>query len=186
MNPTEQVSNAMIESPLDRQLLAGNAESLFESAFERFRPRGYAIAAHILGDQDEAHDILQEAYLRAKSGITSLRQETKLDAWLLRIVVNLSLKQLRRQKMRRYVSVFLATPMPSRTIDLQAAASEEVQRLRTKLDTLSPKQRTVFTLRFLHEMSLDEIAQATGLSLPTLKTHLLRATKQLRKCMNGG
>lgn len=154
--------------------------------FQGCRGRAHSVALQITGDPEEAADVVQEAFLRAGRGLHRFRGEGTLEAWVLRIVVNLALKSLRRQRLRRRVGPLLSSlgwggRQPA--ADWLAGCAEELRQLADALDRLPPRQRAVFVLRHGHDLSVAEVAGLLGLSVPTVKTHLLRAVERLRREM---
>ena len=150
-------------------------------AFDAFGRRGYAVALHITGDAEEAGDLVQEAFLRARRNLGSFRGQGSLQGWLLRIVVNLSLKHLRRRSVRQRLRHLVPWPRAQPSADWLVDCDQRLRRLAGALDQLPARQRTAFVLRHAHELSTAEVADAMGVAVPTVKTHLLRATERLRK-----
>ena len=146
------------------------------------RDRGHAVALQITGDAEEAADLVQEAYLKARRGLDGYRGECPLQSWLLRIVVNLSLKHVRRQQIRRRLRYLVPIwPEPRRQADWLVDCDERSRRLAGALDLLPGKQRAAFVLRHAHGIEVREVAQLMDVSVSTVKTHLLRATERLRR-----
>lgn len=152
-------------------------------AFEGHRDRAYAVALHITGDAEEAADLLQEAFLRAKKTLGSFRGDSALHTWLMRIVVNLSLKHVRRQEIRRRLRYLVPSPPRPPSAEWLVGSSERTQRLAAALQRLPARQRAAFVLRHVHDLSTNQVAQVMSVSVPTVKTHLLRATERLRREM---
>ncbi len=149
---------------------------------EACRDRGFAMALHITGDAEEAADVVQEAYLRARRGLDAYRGECPLRSWLLRIVVNLSLKQVRRRQVRRRLRYLVPIwPEPRRQADWLVGCGEQLRQLAGALEQLPGKQRAAFVLRHAHGLDVAEVARLMDVSASTVKTHLLRATERLRK-----
>src|SRR3989339_378650 len=174
---------ALNESAIAKPALAftgkTHVDNSFQATFQKFQDRGYRIALHIVGDPEEAKDIIQETYLKASSNLHQLHQIESMEGWLSKIVVNLSLKFLRRQKIRRYLLPLLPLPTPAPSLAAQAELKEAVRSLTSALERLPAKQRAAFVLKYIQEMSLEEISQCLGIRVSSVKTHLLRATKQL-------
>ena len=152
------------------------------AAHEACRDRGHAMALQITGDAEEAADLVQEAYLRARRGLDSYRGDCPLESWLLRVVVNLSLKHVRRLQVRRRLRYLVPIwPEPRRPADWLVGCDEQLRRLAGALERLPGKQRAAFVLRHAHGLPVAEVARLMDVSASTVKTHLLRATERLRK-----
>ena len=151
-------------------------------AHQACRDRGFAIALQITGDAEEAADLVQEAYLRARRGLSGYRRDCPLQSWLLRIVVNLSLKHVRRQQVRRRLRYLVPIwPEPRRQADWLVGCGEQLRQLASALDELPGKQRAAFVLRHAQGLPVAEVARLMDVSESTIKTHLLRATERLRR-----
>jgi RNA polymerase sigma-70 factor (ECF subfamily) len=150
-------------------------------AFERCRNRGHAIAVQITGDPEDAADLVQQAFLQAQRGIGSFRAEGTLEAWILRIVVNLSLKLLRRRKVRQALRHLIPVGEPPASVEWLVGCREELRWLGRALERLPARQRAAFVLRHAQGLSVIEVAGLMELSVPTVKTHLMRATERLRR-----
>ena len=157
-----------------------------DRAHEACRDRGHAMALQITGDAEEAADLVQEAYLRARRGLRRYRGESSLQSWLLRIVVNQSLKYVRRQKVRRRLRYLVPLPRRPRQADWLVGCDRQLRQLAGALEQLPGKQRAAFVLRHAHGLPVVQVAELMEVSVPTVKTHLLRATERLRKIVKSG
>jgi RNA polymerase sigma-70 factor (ECF subfamily) len=141
-------------------------------------------------DADVAQTLTQETFLRAWSTRYAFRGECSVSTWLTRIALNLLRDHTRtgRFKFWRRVSASsvdateIAPFLPSRDspLDSRIIASEQIAQIWRIVDDLSPRQRSVFLLRFVEGMELTEIASATGIPLSTVKSHLYRALAAVR------
>lgn len=166
--------------PVDEDRAVTTSE--LDQAYQACRDRGFAMALQITGDAEEAADLVQEAYLRARRGLGGYRKECALRSWLLRIVVNLALKHVRRQQVRRRLRYLVPSwPKPRRPADWLVGGGEQLRQLAGALDKLPGKQRAAFVLRHAHGLPVAEVAGLMDLSPSTVKTHLLRATERLRR-----
>lgn len=163
----------------------------FPSLVERTRQKAFWMARDLLGDAAEAEDLAQEAYLRAYQRWDDFRGEAKRDTWLFRIVINLCLSHQRRRSIWRRISDWMhAMPQdaplyqsPKRSTDPQnlLEAKHSNQAIQEAMTQLPTGQRTAFVLRYLHELSIQEIAEMTGSAPGTIKCHLFRALKAMKK-----
>jgi RNA polymerase sigma-70 factor (ECF subfamily) len=172
---------------------ASNGDELaFECIMRRHNRLLFRTARSILKSDDETEDALQEAYLRAWCALSTFRADARLSTWLVRIVINESLGRLRR---RRAQVIPLDTAMdlaehqteawmeddPDRRPD-HAAMRGEVRRLmETRIDMLPNVFRTVFMLRAVEELSVEEIAVALRVSDPQDRADLIAYLKHVNE-----
>ncbi|HEX2135300.1 MAG TPA: RNA polymerase sigma factor [Microvirga sp.] len=186
---------------LDEQSLVARARQRDGAAFglimQRHNRRLYRVARSILGDDSEAEDAVQEAYVSAFAHLPEFRGDARLSTWLTRIVIN---EALGRQRQRRPTIALtdvdkindqgearvIVLPTARQDGDPEAAAARaEVRRLLERaVDGLPEPFRVVFVLRDLEEMSVEETASHLGLRPETVKTRLHRARRLLRQSLN--
>jgi RNA polymerase sigma-70 factor (ECF subfamily) len=145
-------------------------------------------------DADAAHTITQDTFLRAWSARASFRNECAVSTWLMRIAMNLLRDHTRTERFRFWkraaaTSVDIADPavhltQPGSSIESRLIASEQMALVWDTVAQLSARQRSIFILRFVDEMELADIAVATGLPVPTVKSHLYRALNNIRSRHN--
>jgi RNA polymerase sigma-70 factor (ECF subfamily) len=162
----------------------------------RYNQKLYRTARSILRDDAEAEDAVQEAYLIAYRSLPGFRGDATLSTWLVRIAVNESLGRLRR--LRRSAEVIPMSvddtdvPMQENMPDESHAAAPEVQALRgevrklieSRIDKLPDAFRTVFVLRAVEEMSVEETAAALDIPEATVRTRFFRARSLLRESLS--
>lgn len=170
-------------------------QSAFESLMRAHNGRLFRVARAILKDDAEAEDALQDAYLDAYRHIDTFRGDSQLGTWLVRVVANHALMRLRRQKRDRNVIPFGTTEredadrvseMADPTTELPQAATlrAEVRKmLERRIDELPMSFRTVFVLREVEEMSVEETAEALGIPAATVRSRLFRARGLLRAAL---
>src|SRR5271170_4980657 len=151
----------------------------------QYRARVLRLVALSLDDPDEAASVTQDCFLRAYDTRAQYRGQCAVSTWLLQIAYNLMRDRVRTRKFQfwrrartRAIDVSeIAGQLPSgaSSSESQLLARERVEQVRAALAQLSPRQRSVFVLRFIEEMELPEIVMATGMNLATVKTHLYRA-----------
>lgn len=144
-------------------------------------------------DIDLAETLTQECFLKAHRSWSSFRGESSAMTWLMRIAINLEKDYWRnrriqfwRQTRSNAVDLDEASewlPSGERSAEARLMAKEQVKAVWRVVAGLSARQRTVFLLRYVEEMELEEIAQATGLSAGTVKAHLSRALAKVREEM---
>jgi len=165
----------------------------FRAIMQRHNRRLYRIARSVIGDDSEAEDVLQEAYMRAFGGLMSFRGESSFATWLSRIVLNEALGRLRRRRAKPEVQLPgneqqasadvipfpLANPDPERA----TAQREILVLLERAIDELPEDFRTVLVARMVEGMSIEETASVFGLRAETVKTRVHRARTLLREAL---
>lgn len=189
------VSSRMPEDELIARAAAGEGAA-FEVLMRRHNRLLYRTARSILKDDAEAEDAVQDAYLRAWHALPGFRTESKLATWLVRIVANEALARLRRTSA---AVIPLEAAMTSTEPDTQAALTEAPERspestvaraqvralLETRIDLLPEIYRSVFMLRAVEELSVEEVAQVLGMPEATVRTRFFRARALLREGLAG-
>lgn len=182
---------ALDELTLVRMAKQGDL-SAFGELVKRYERRVYRTARHIVQNDEDAEDVLQEAVLKAFEHLDSFQEQSKFYTWLVRIAVNESLMKLRKRKSDRSVSLDESIETDEEPIVREIAVwddnpeqrysqSEMREILDEAIDSLKPIFRTVFILRDVEELSTEETAEALGLSIAAVKSRLLRARLQLRE-----
>jgi len=169
----------------------------------RYQKKVYQIAYQMLdGDEQEAQDRTQDAFLKAFRKIKQFKGEASFYTWLYRIAVNTCLDARRRR--RRWKEIFFPWRLEKRKDETAPASLEEYPDKNTHsnplstvrkrqldndvkqaMNTLSERQRSIFQLKIFNEMSIPEISQMMNLAEGTVKTHLFRATRVIRKNLRG-
>ncbi|MBE2234798.1 MAG: sigma-70 family RNA polymerase sigma factor [Anaerolinea sp.] len=156
----------------------------------------YAVALRIMGDPDEAEDVVQDAFISACGKVASFEGRSKLSTWLYRITTNAALMRLRK---RRDDTVSLDEPQVGDDGDLlprqlgdweidpgrQALSSELRQEMEAAVESLPPSLRAAFVLRDIQGLSTQEAAEALEISETALKVRLHRARLALRERLAG-
>jgi RNA polymerase sigma-70 factor (ECF subfamily) len=166
----------------------------FEALMRRHNGRLFRVARAILKQDADAEDALQDAYLNAYRHIGKFRAEAELATWLTRIVVNQCLMRLRRQKRDGVVTPFRADEddaLPEVEVEDDKSESPpaatlrgEIRRiLERRIDELPVNYRTVFVMRDVEDMSVDETARCLSIPPATVRTRLFRARALLRESL---
>jgi RNA polymerase sigma-70 factor (ECF subfamily) len=166
-------------------------EFAFECIMRRNNRLLFRTARSILKSDAEAEDALQEAYLRAWRALATFRADAKLSTWMVRIVINEALGQLRRHRARIIpmgTAMEWTDPQTSESPDdhpdhqpEQVSGRAELRRLMEAcIDKLPEAFRTVFVLRAVEELSVEEVAAALGVPETTVRTRFFRARRLLR------
>ena len=166
------------------------AEQDFASVVATHRPQIFRFLLASTRDVDLAETLTQDCFLKAHRNWSSFRGDSSAMTWLMRIAINLQKDNWRNRRLRFWrqtrtnaVDVDEASdwlPSGERSAEQQMLAREQVAHVWRSVDKLSERQRTVFLLRFVEELELREIADATGLSEGTVKAHLSRALSRVR------
>jgi RNA polymerase sigma-70 factor (ECF subfamily) len=139
------------------------------------------VAYRVLGDYAEAEDATQEAFVRAWRGLPSFRSQAQFTTWLYRIVHNLCLSRLpglqRELLQTEPLEDVVSSPAPCPSALFEAR--EQVAFLHAELNRLPETYRVVLTLRYLQNLSYDEIATVLNVPMGTIKTHIHRARRLL-------
>jgi len=167
----------------------------FSTVVTTHRPQIFRFLLASTRDVDLAETLTQECFLKAHRNWASFRGESSAMTWLMRIAINLQKDHWRNRRMQFWrqtqtnsVDLDEASewlPSGERSVEQQLLAREQVKRVWQSVEGLSERQRTVFLLRYVDELELSEIAQATGLSEGTVKAHLSRALGRVRAEMKG-
>ena len=164
----------------------------FSELVNRYERRIFRLAKRITQNDEDAEDVLQEAFLKAYQNLESFQGNSKFYTWLVRISVNEALMKLRKRKTDKTVPLDEPMDTGEETVQREIAvwegnpedrySQEELHGiLEEAIDSLKPVYRTVFVLRDVEEMSTEETAEALNLSIPAVKSRLLRARLQLRE-----
>ena len=163
----------------------------FGMVAEKHRPQVFRFLLAASRDVDIAEALTQECFLRAHCSWARFRGDANVATWLTRIAMNLLKDNWRNQRLRFWRNVrsnsvemddardWVASRESSP--EAQAIARQRVARVWKAVEGMRGRQRTVFVLRFVEEMALGEIANATGLCEGTVKAHLSRALKKVRE-----
>ena len=155
---------------------------LFEVLMRRHNQRLFRAARAILGDDAEAEDVMQDAYVRAYSHLRQFEGRAAFATWLARIAVNEALA--RRRRRTRFVGLDGEAALvagPGRTPEEGAADRELAALLEGAIDALPASYRVVFVLRELEGLDTRETAESLGIPEATVKTRLHRARTLLRE-----
>jgi len=175
--------------------IRGQEESAFEALMRRYNGKLFRVARAILRDDADAEDALQDGYLEAYRRIGDFRGESQLTTWLTRIVINQALMRLRRQRRDRVVVSFGERRAEGErgAIDVadeksesptSAALRAEVRRiLERRIDQLPVAFRTVFVMREVEDMTVEETAACLSIPAATVRTRLFRARALLRAAL---
>lgn len=174
-------SLALSDEQVVAQVCAGD-RAIFEVIMRRYNQRLFRAARAILRDDDEAEDVLQEAYVQAYTHLGGFEGRARLSTWLTRIVVHEALRRVRR---RQRLADGAIVEQPPTTLDPEKVAGDrELARvLEHAIDELPEAFRTVFVLRVVERLDVAETAACLGIADATVKTRLHRARALLRRTL---
>jgi RNA polymerase sigma-70 factor, ECF subfamily len=167
----------------------------FEQLIQKYDRNVFRIAQHITQNREDAEDVVQDAFLKAYQNLNKFQGNSKFYTWLVRIAVNEALMRLRKRKADKTVSMDEDVEtedgsMPREVADWSPnpeqlyGQSELSDILGKTIQGLPAGFRTVFVLRDVEGLSTEETAEMLGLSVPAVKSRLLRARLQLRERLN--
>ena len=148
----------------------------------------YTLAFRLVGNEEDARDVVQETYLRAYKGIGRFRGDAQFTTWLYRITANCASTHLGKRKKHRHdelpedtMAGALADTDATRDPQASAVASNLRERLTLALEDLPPKLRSVVVLRDVYDLPHEAIAAELGISETAAKVRLHRARRKLRE-----
>lgn len=173
------------DAELIRAVLDGRTEAYAELV-RRHRDAQFRYALRMLGDRDDADDVLQSAFVRAFRSLASCRDPEHFGAWLRRIVVN-ECRTLGTAKGRREARLV----RDERVLDGLEGNEEDgeegidLELVQQALDRLTPDLREAFLLKHVEDQSYEQMMEITGAGLSALKMRVKRAVEQLREQLEG-
>jgi RNA polymerase sigma-70 factor (ECF subfamily) len=151
-------------------LVEDTADQVF---FARVAPIVNGLVWSMLGPDSEREDIAHEAFIRIFRGRAALRNSDSVEAWAARVTVNTVKNELRRRRLRRWVSFdFWSDDPPLRTHVEDLQGRELVRAAFRVLERLPTNERVALSLRLFHDVEVEEVARLTGCSLRTTKRRL--------------
>jgi len=170
----------------------GGDQAAFTALVDHYQRKIYRIGKNITQNNEDAEDVLQETFLKAYEHLAGFQGNSKFYTWIVRIAVNEALMKLRKRKGDRFVSLDEPIETGEEEVKREIAvwednpeqrySREEMQHILDEaVDDLKADFRTVFVLRDIEELSTEETAEALGISVPAVKSRLLRARLALRE-----
>jgi RNA polymerase sigma-70 factor (ECF subfamily) len=179
------------ESVLVAQAREGDMQA-FTALVRRYEGKIFRLAMHVTQNREDAEDVLQETFMKAYEHLDQFKGDSKFYTWIVRIAVNQALMKLRRRRTDKTVSMDETIDTGEDTVVREIAdwGEDPEQRfsrdelgeiLDGAIESLDPIYRSVFVLRDVEDLSTEDTAEALGLSVPAVKSRLLRARLQLRE-----
>ena len=192
MDLSEMATDAVPAMPVEMQSKEA-ARDHFDSLVREHQQRIFRLLLSILRDRDAAETLTQDCFVKAFQGWSSFRGEAQVGTWLTRIAVNLARDTMRNRRLMFWRRVSrnaqdaadLAGVLadPRSTAEQRLLSRERLDSVWAALAKLSLRQRTIFVLRFVQEMEMEEIAHVLRLRPGTVRLHLFRAVHAVQKAV---
>ncbi|SDE12119.1 RNA polymerase sigma-70 factor, ECF subfamily [Paenibacillus sp. UNCCL117] len=174
------------------KLARGGDRAAFAELVELYKDKIFHLAYRMLHNRHEAEEIVQETFLRVYTNLERYDDQQKFSTWIYRIGTNLCIDRLRKRKISYSLDAemsdgeggsdwYATLASQDRTPDQQVALSETQAQIRESIDALPEKYKAVVILRYLQDLSLQEISDALSMPVTTIKTRLHRGREYLRK-----
>jgi len=181
------------DQKLVKRTLHGDTRA-FEELVETYQNKVYTLAYRYMGNEDDANDMSQEAFIKSFRSLKSYKGDASFGTWIYRITTNVCLDELRHRK-RRVVPISLDEPLATvdgneveREIPDSSLAADKIyeqkefsQHIQLLLDKMKPEHKSVIVLRDVMELSYEEIAAVLDCSIGTVKSRISRARNILQK-----
>jgi RNA polymerase sigma-70 factor, ECF subfamily len=185
----KKIMDAIVNKRI-KQVIKGD-QSAFAEIVEIYKDKVFQICFRMLGNRHEAEDISQEAFIRAYVNIETFNQNRKFSTWLYRIATNLCIDRIRKKKPDYYLDAEVSGA-EGLTMYSQVAADVQLpedkveemelqESIQFEISKLPDKYRSVIVLKYIEELSLQEISEILDLPLGTVKTRIHRGREALRK-----
>ena len=179
-----------LEKLLVKKSQSGDVES-FELLISSYDKRAYNIAYRVMGNEEDAKDMAQEALLRVFRALKDFKGQSSFSTWLYRIVTNVCLDELRRRKNEKYVSMDSAIQTDNGELHMELCSDKETpenvyerveqrELIKSAIREMNEEYRSVIVLRDIQGFSYDEISNILDCSLGTVKSRINRARTMLR------
>jgi len=179
-----------IEAQLARLALKGDQQA-FAEIVGLYQDKLYHMAYRMLGSRQEAEDVVQDAFLRVYKNLERYDETMKFSTWIYRIATNLCIDRLRKRKPTYSLDAdttehegldgYSMIPSDNRTPESETLLSEMQSTVHKAIDNLPAKYKSVMVLRYLQELSLQEIGDVLDMPVTTVKTRVHRGREFLRK-----
>jgi RNA polymerase sigma-70 factor (ECF subfamily) len=194
--PRQQLPSTVVKEDEPELVAAAKAGDMtaFETLVNRYERKIFRLAQNITQNREDAEDTMQEAFLKAYQHLGDFQGNSRFYTWLVRIAVNQALMKLRKRRPNQVsLDEEIETgeeSMPREVEDWGPSPEDRYEQselgtiLNETISDLDPSFRIVFQLRDIEELSTEETADVLGLSVPAVKSRLLRARLKLRQKLN--
>ncbi|MGG0718928.1 RNA polymerase sigma factor SigW [Robertmurraya massiliosenegalensis] len=172
-----------------RQVLKGD-QNAYAEIVEIYKDKVFQLCFRMLGNRHEAEDMAQEAFIRAYVNIASFNIDLKFSTWLYRIATNLCIDRIRKKKPDFYLdaevsgtdglTMYSQVPSDSALPEEEVESIELHETIQREIAKLPEKYRSVIVLKYIEELSLNEISEILDMPLGTVKTRIHRGREALR------
>lgn len=180
----------VLEARLARLALKGDQRA-FAELVGLYQDKLFHMAYRMLYNRQEAEDVVQETFLRVYKNLERYDESLKFSTWIYRIATNLCIDRLRKRKPSYSLDAestdhegldgYSMIPSDDRTPESELLLSETQRIIHDSIDSLPPKYKTIMMLRYIQEMSLQEIGDVLDMPVTTIKTRVHRGREFLRK-----
>ncbi|MFX3636058.1 MAG: RNA polymerase sigma factor SigW [Candidatus Pristimantibacillus sp.] len=180
----------ILEARLARLALKGDQRA-FAELVTLYQDKLFHMAYRMLNNRQEAEDVVQEAFLRVHKNLERYDENLKFSTWIYRIATNLCIDRLRKRKPTYSLDAessehegldgYSMIPSDNRTPESEMLLSETQRIIHEAIESLPPKYKTVMMLRYIQELSLQEISDVLDMPVTTIKTRVHRGREFLRK-----
>lgn len=180
----------ILEARLARLALKGDQRA-FAELVALYQDKLFHMAYRMLNNRQEAEDVVQETFLRVHKNLERYDENLKFSTWIYRIATNLCIDRLRKRKPTYSLDAessehegldgYSMIPSDNRTPESEMLLSETQRIIHEAIDSLPPKYKTVMMLRYIQELSLQEISDVLDMPVTTIKTRVHRGREFLRK-----
>lgn len=178
-----------LQEELERLATAARAgdRGAFDELVRRTYVDTYTLAVRLTANEEDARDVVQEAYLRAWRGMGKFRGDAQFTTWMYRITANAAYTAVQKRRRRRVEPLEAADEPPELAVEaLPEAAAESallLDRLSDAVAQLPPKLRSVVVLKDVYGLAHEDIAEELGISVAAAKVRLHRGRRKLREIL---
>lgn len=179
-----------LEKRLARLARKGDTQA-FAEIVGLYKDKIFHLANRMLSNRHEAEDVVQDTFLRVYRNLARYNEEQKFSTWIYRIGTNLCIDRLRKRKLgysldagmndQQGIDGYTMIPSDDRTPESYLFVSETQQMVHNAIESLPAKYKTIVVLRYLNDMSLQEISDVLDMPVTTIKTRVHRGREFLRK-----
>lgn len=163
----------------------------FAEIVSLYKDKLYHLAYRMTGSRQEAEDVVQDTFLRVFKNLDSFDEKQKFSTWIFRIATNQCIDRLRKKRKMYSLDAessdhegfdgYAMMPGDDRTPERELLLSETQELIQKAMETLPPKYKSVMILRYMQDLSLQEISDVMGMPVTTVKTRVHRGREFLRK-----
>ncbi|MBO9605208.1 MAG: sigma-70 family RNA polymerase sigma factor [Paenibacillaceae bacterium] len=172
----------MVATELIKAAQAGDRDALV-TLLREIEPHVYRTAYYMLGNEQDALDVAQEALIRIYTKIQTYEEKALFKTWVQRIVTNICIDKFRKKRPSVSIDEHEMVFTSAHDVEDEVLSTFVAKDIQEAIDKLPAHHRSVVVLRYLHDFSYNEIADSLGLPLNTVKSYLFRARHQLQQLL---